>query len=139
MEMQQAHLKRRGNSETVRTGIMGVRWYVLVLCGGLVAMLLGIGVFLSVRSRRQVPDPNSPILAAEYFVKIKAGPGAILNFSPPDWTKIATTGDEVRVSGFVEEVMRDGRASNTYNYQCVLREDSDRQSWDLVNLDVMKQ
>jgi bacteriorhodopsin len=116
---------------------MGIRKLTFVLLGCVMAAMLGFGVFILIRSQRRPPDPTTPVLAAQYFVKGNMGPGVILHFSPLDWTKVERKEDTVTVSGSVQAVPKNGGPPVSFAYECVVT-DTDT-SWQLVKLNMLQQ
>jgi len=100
------------------------------------AVVLSGAVILIIHFHEPPPDPKTPLLAAQYFVKSKIGPDAIANFSPANWTSIETADQTVTVSGWVEVLARDGKASVTYDYSVVEGKD-EGDNWNLIKLDMM--
>jgi hypothetical protein len=134
-----AQLRRRGIERKPPEAPKNSSRFITIWLTGILAALFCLGIFLVFRGRPAADDPKTPILAAEYYVKAKVGPGSITKFSPPEWTKVETVEDTVKVSGWVEVVPKNGMPSTSYNYECVLRNDRESGSWLLVALDGMRQ
>jgi hypothetical protein len=138
--MQSTLLRRRTGRGRHHSRRIGSRKANLILFGLVIAALLGFGVYLGIKTLVRPASPNTPILAAHYFVKGKLAPAMLAYFSPPEWTTVETDKDGiVTVTGTVEVVPKNGSTAATYLYKCVVHSDPARGSWDLINVDLMKQ
>jgi hypothetical protein len=112
--------------------------WVFPLAAGIVCLLAFAQVREFRNGRRSQNREQQAFEATQHFIKQRFEPGVRLRYPSRDWTRVESTSEGYRVTGWVEAISLTGATAGVYDFTCLLSQNLDGQ-WYASRLDLVAQ